>query len=169
MEKGSAVSRKAKKPQWWQLYVMLPVLAALFVLEIRLGLKGAANIIAQLAILFLVYSFMQLWTRANHRALMGLDEERGEWQFKVYEITSADLARARAAAQRAEPRPLFHLPEREVKGVLSTTFEIDDSESHAGIPVDSEALYSREARINEREQSQGESERAAIPQFVRKE
>ncbi len=164
------MSAKAKKPQWWQLYVMLLVFAGLFVLEIRLGLTGTLNILAQLGILFLIYAFIQLWIRANRRALMGLDEERGEWQLKIYEVTAADLARTREAAKRIESRPLFSLPEREVKGVLSTTFEIDESESSAGIPVDSEALYSHEATRNESKRSHRGSDHATVfSDLVRKE
>ena len=131
---------KKHKPQWWQLYIMLPVLAGLFALEIKLGLKGAANIGAQLGILFLVYAFVQLWIRANRRALMDLDGERGEWQYKVYEVTTADLVRAREAASRVERRPLLQLPDGELKGVLSTTFEMDEFEQESGFPVGSQIL-----------------------------
>ena len=131
---------KKHEPHWWQLYVMLPVLAGLFVLEIRLGLTGTVNIAAQLGILFLVYALIQLWIRANRRALMGLDEEPGEWQFKVYEVTAAGLARAHEAAGRVESRPLLQLPEGELKGVLSTTFEMDEFEQDSAFPVGSEIL-----------------------------
>ncbi len=138
--KGNSMFAKKHAPQWWQLYVMLPVLAGLFVLEIRLGLQGAANIGAQLGILFLVYAFIQLWIRLNRRALMDLDEERGEWQYKVYEATAADLARVRQAAERAERRPLLQLPDGELKGVLSTTFEMDELDQDSGFPVGSQIL-----------------------------
>jgi hypothetical protein len=136
------MSSKKHKAQWWQVYVMLPVLLGLFVWEIRLGLKGTINIAAQLGILFLMFAFMQLWIRANRRALMHLDEESGEWQFKVYELSAEDLARARQAASRIERRPLVRLPESEVKGVLSTTFEMDEFGHDSAFPVGSERLPS---------------------------
>ncbi len=134
---------KNHKPQWWQVYIMLPILAGLFVLEIRLGLKGTANVLAQLGILFLVYGFMHLWIRANRRALMSLDEERGEWEFKVYEIGAADLVRAREAGTRLERRPARQLPQGELKGVLSTTFEMDEAEQDAAFPIRSELLRTK--------------------------
>ena len=161
---------KNKKPQWWQLYLTLPLLAGLFLLEMRLPFTSTEHIIAQLGILWLIYASVQVWIKANRRALMGLDEEpderQGEWRIRVLEFPADGLARE--ASARATP--LLHLPEAGLKGVLSTTFEIDDSESNAGIPVDSEALYSHEARRNERRQGRRESDHAtAIPEFVRKE
>ena len=134
------MSGRKKKPQWWQVYVMLPLLAGLFVLEIRLGLNGTANILAQLGILFLVYAFMHLWLRTNRRALMDMDAELGTWQFKVYEVASADLAKAREAAQHIERRPTLRIPESELKGVLSTTFEMDEFEQDTAFPVGSHIL-----------------------------
>ncbi len=140
VRKGNSMSPKHHEPRWWQLYIMLPVIAGLFVFEIRLGLKGAVNIGAQLGILFLVYAFIQIWIRANRRALMGLDEAQGEWQFKVYEVTTADLVRVGEAASRVERRPLLQLPDGELKGVLSTTFEMDEFEQESGFPVGSQIL-----------------------------
>jgi hypothetical protein len=51
-------STKAHKPQWWQLYLMLPLLAGLYLPEMRLQLSGAADILAQLAILGLIFAFL---------------------------------------------------------------------------------------------------------------
>ncbi len=139
------MSHKQHKPQWWQVYIMLPLLAGLFVLEIRLRLKGTVNILAQLGILFLVYAFMQLWIRANRRALMGLDEVSGEWLFKVYEVTPASLAGAREAAQHIERRPAPQLPGTEVKGVLDTAFEMDEYDAEAPFSMGARSLQAEQA------------------------
>ena len=144
------MSSRNHKPQWWQLYIIVLVLAGLFVLEIRLGLKGALNIAAQLGILFLAYACMQVWIRANRRALMHLDEESGEWRFKVYELNAADLARAHEAASRLERRPIVRLPQGEVKGVLSTTFEMDEFGHDTPLPVGSKMVEAKHV-LNVRE------------------
>ena len=135
----SGASAKVKKPAWWQVYAMLPVLAAGFLLEMRLPLTNTEHILAQLGILFLIYGFLQAWLKANRRALMGLDEEHGEWRIRVYEIPPAETAHAARSAHRQ--RPLIQVPETEVKGVLSTTFEMDEEGS---LPVGSEMFYSEE-------------------------
>ncbi len=124
------MSTKQRKPQWWQLYIMLPVLAGLFVLEIRLGLKGAANILAQLGILFLIYGFMQSWVRANRSALMGMDEQPGEWRLNVYKLTPA---------RSIERRPLVQLPENERSG-LDARFEPNTSSRRGFQSIPAERL-----------------------------
>lgn len=134
---GISAKRK-QKPYWWQLYIMLPVLIGLFLGEMQLGLTGAANVIAQLGILFLVYASIHAWIRANHRALMEPDEQPGEWHFKVYEIRSADLGRALDAAERHAERPLLQLPAAELKGVLGSTFDLGKTDESRGLSVESE-------------------------------
>ena len=138
----TAKSAKARKPQWWQLYVMLPMLAGLYLPEMRLRITGTEHIIAQLGILGLIYAFLRIWMQANHRALMGIDEEQGEWRFKVYQLPATGSGAGRDGARFA--RPLLHVPEAGLKGVLSTTFELDDHQPHSASPAGSEGLYSEE-------------------------
>ncbi len=138
-KKANSMSAERKqKPQWWQLYIMLPALVGLFLGEMRLGLTGAANVIAQLGILFLVFALIQAWIRANHRALMEPDEQPGEWHFKAYEIRSADLRDALDAAQRSAEPPLLQLPATELKGVLGSTFDLGRADESSGLSVESE-------------------------------
>ncbi len=132
-KKDHAKSRKATRPQWWQLYMGLPLICSLFLLEMRLHITGTEHIVLQLGILALIFVFLQAWMSGNRRALMGLDEEQGTWQLKVYELTTADLARARENATQAEKRPILQLPEGELKGVLSTTFGMDKLEDEPTI------------------------------------
>jgi hypothetical protein len=120
-----------RSPQWWQVYVMLPLLVSLFLLEMRLPLTHTEHIVAQLGILFLIYGFIHLWLRANQSAWNGLGEgfdgPRGEWQVKVYEIPPVRLS-----ASKQDARPLIQVPP-EIDGVLSDTFQMGsmDAESFA--------------------------------------
>ncbi len=117
---------KPRRPQWWQLYVGLPLICSLFLVEMRLHITGTEHTVLQLGILALIFVFLQAWMRGNRRALMGLDEEPGTWQIRVYELTTADLARARESAVQIEKRPLLRMPAGELKGVLSTTSGMDE-------------------------------------------
>ncbi len=75
VRKSSASSLRQNQPQWWQVFLTLPVLIGLFVLLIRMHLQEPVNTLAQLGILVLAYGFIQLWIRANRAAFMGLEEE----------------------------------------------------------------------------------------------
>jgi hypothetical protein len=136
----TAKSAKAKKPQWWQLYLMLPLLAGLYLPEMRLRITSTEHIIAQLGILGLIYAFLRIWMQANRRALMGIDEDQGEWRFRVYEFPATESSAGRNGTRATGP--LLHLPEAGVKGMLSTTFELDEHEPGSGLPAGSEVLYS---------------------------
>ena len=138
------MASKKMKPSWWQLYAMLPVLVGLFLLEMRLQLTGTENTLAQLGILGLVYGFMHLWLRANRRALMGLDEEHGEWRARVYEFPPVELPNADGARRRTGARPLLQVPDAGLKGVLSTTFEMDELEADTAFPAGSDITYREE-------------------------
>jgi hypothetical protein len=122
---------KKRKPQWWQLYIGLPFLCSLFVVEIDLHLSETYDTVLQLAILGLIFLFMQVWLRANRGALLELDErapERQEtWGVRVYESPAAEPVSG--ATSRRVSRPLVDIPHGEVRGVLATTFEMDAEES----------------------------------------
>lgn len=136
----TAKSAKVRGPQWWQLYVMLPLLAGLYLPEMRLRITSTEHIIAQLGILGLIYAALRIWMQANRRALMGLDEEQGEWRYKIYQFPATEPSDGRKGARATGP--LLHLPEAGVKGMLSTTFELDEHEPGSALPADSEVLYS---------------------------
>ncbi len=136
------MSANKSHAKWWQLYIALPVLVGLFVIEIRLPLTNVENIAAQIGILLLIYGFIHLWLRANRRALLGVDEEHGEWRIRVYEIPPAQLPPIHDVENGHEPRPMFQFPEAGLKGVLSDTFELEDSgEEPAVLP---ETMYVKE-------------------------
>ncbi len=139
---------KKHKPQWWQLYIGLPLLCTLFVFEINLRLGATDNVILQLLILGLIFMFMRAWLRANRGALMELDEDaperREQYGVRVYEVPAA--GRVTGARARTVRMPLLNVPEGEIKGVLDTTFEMDAEEPDslfqplAGKPQTEDAL-----------------------------
>jgi hypothetical protein len=133
---------KRNQPKWWLLYLMLPILAAAFLLEMRLRLTSTEHILAQLGILFVIYGFVHWWLRANSSALMHLDEPEGTWQIRVYEIPPAELPRA--SNSQGKLGSSFPLPDAETKGVLSTTFEMDPVDEDSVFQAGSEMLYSEE-------------------------
>jgi hypothetical protein len=134
------MSGNARKPRWWQLYVMLPLLTALFLVEMRLRLTSTEHIIAQLGILGLIYGSVHIWLQANRRALMGLDEEHAEWRVRVYQFPPAALATPSTAQSSSGERHTARLPQVEVKGVLSTTFELEMPEKAPDVFSKSDAL-----------------------------
>jgi hypothetical protein len=144
------MSSKRKQAQWWQLYAMMPLLVGLFLLELRLHLNGAENVMAQLGILLLVYGLIHLWIRANAEALMEPDERLdenpyempGKWRIRTYEFSPTDTPGFDKDARPAQP--VFHFPETGLKGVLSTTFEMDELEENGTFPTLPEVPYSEE-------------------------
>jgi hypothetical protein len=112
------VNKNYARPKWWQLYLTFPLLIALFMLDHRLVLPQSGHIAVQVGILLLVYGLVHLWLSANSKALLGMD--RGPYYGSVivtrippYQMTDVNK------------RPMFQLPDSELKGVLSDTFEMD--------------------------------------------
>lgn len=138
------MSTRKNKAHWWQLYAMLLGLVGAFLLELRLGLTGTANIVAQLGILFVFYGLIHVWMGANQRALMGLDEADDQWHVRVYEIPAGQLPTADEIRKRIGEHPAIRLPKAGVKGVLGTTFEIDELENKSAFPADEDWRYSEE-------------------------
>ena len=120
-----------KRPAWWQLYVGLPLLCSLFVFEIDLHLDQTVNIVLQLLILSLIFAFTRAWLRANRGPLMELDKHALERQeahgVRLYQFPAAERVTPRRVTTAG--RPLINLPQGEIKGVLSTTFEMDAEEA----------------------------------------
>ncbi len=137
------MSSEKRHPQWWQVYVMLPLLVALFLVEMRLPFTHTEHVIAQIGIMLSIYGFIHLWLRANRRALMGIDEEQGEWQIKVYEIPPAQSPALDDGRNGNSPRPMFQFPESGLKGVLSDTFELESRENTSVLFPDHEDVSSR--------------------------
>ena len=107
--------RQDVHPKWWQLYLTLPLLIGLFMVDFRLNISPRGHQIAQLGILVFVYWLVHLWLKAN-QAAMGKAENAGHPIIITFVQTPPNKRRT---------QPLFHLPDSEVKGLLDNTFEMD--------------------------------------------
>ncbi len=54
-----------RKPVWWLLYILIPLLMVLLVLDQELALSLLGHQIVQLGIVFLFFGLVTLWVRAN--------------------------------------------------------------------------------------------------------
>jgi len=82
----------------------------------------------QIGILLLVYGLVHLWMNANSKALSGMDRRQYYGSVTVTRISPYQLT-------DTNKRPIFQLPNSEVKGILSDTFEMDYIDAEF-IPVD---------------------------------
>lgn len=110
------MSNPIVRPRWWQLYLTLPLLLVLFLVERRLRLSAGGHLVAQIGIVLLIYGLIDMWLRANARALSHADHDEIRETIIIDPIPPRRLPRH---------RPMFEFPEAEIKGTLSDTFEID--------------------------------------------
>jgi len=115
------------RPKWWQLYLTFPLLIALFVVENRLKISTSGHQIMQIGILLLVYGLVHLWLKANATALSKMDQQPYHGTITVIQIPPYQLT-------ESDKPPTFHLPDSEIKGVLSDTFEMDMDEKDVNSP-----------------------------------
>jgi hypothetical protein len=108
--------RQDVRPKWWQLYLALPLLIGLFMVDFRLKLSTRGHQIVQLGILLFVYWLVHLWLKANQATLRKMDTPRHGTIITIIQYPSRNQNRN---------QPLLQLPETEVKGVLGDTFEMD--------------------------------------------
>jgi hypothetical protein len=117
------------RPRWWQLYLTFPLLIALFVLDARLRISARGHQAVQIGIVLLVFGLIHLWLKANAAALSNTDRKH------YGRITVIRFPAAPLSDSGAEEQTMFELPEPEIKGVLSDTFELDDIDVEA-FPID---------------------------------
>ena len=85
---------KKQRPSRWLLYLSLPMMIVLFLLEMRLSLSDTSHRFAELVIVLIFFGSLSLWLKANRGALIQEDLER--WQAE--QIQSNSL--------RADSRPI---------------------------------------------------------------
>lgn len=71
---------KYRRPAWWVLYAMVPLLAGLFVVEHRASLSPAGHRFAQVGAVVFTYGLVWLWLRANALRLLWSDQLTGDRQ-----------------------------------------------------------------------------------------
>ena len=120
-------------PKWWQLYLTFALLIALFILDNRLKLTVHGHQAVQIGIILLVYGLVHLWLKANETALSNLDQRQFHGTVTVTRVPSHPLPEP-----KSRKHPVFQIPDSEIKGTLSDTFEMDyiDAES---FPIDETA------------------------------
>jgi len=114
------MSTNHARPKWWQLYLILPLFIALFAIDTRLELSTRGHQIIQIGAVLFIYGLVHVWLKANARALSAMDQEQFDGRVIVtrlqpHQLSSTDNMR----------RPMFQLPDSEIKGTLSQTFEMD--------------------------------------------
>jgi len=120
------MSSQDVRPKWWQVYLTFPLLLALFALDSRLKLSVRGHQAVQIGIILLVYGLVHLWLKANSTALSKMNREQYYGRVTVIRIPPSQLPDA-----DRDKHPILQLPDSEIKGVLSDTFEMDyiDAES----------------------------------------
>lgn len=74
------------RPAYWQLYLLLPAIVGLFVLERQLPLPEQAHDVLELAILLVVVALIALWIKLNERPLTGnVDRNQLPMNIGVYD------------------------------------------------------------------------------------
>ncbi len=108
------------RPKWWQVYLIFPLLIALFMLDHSLKLSERGHVAAQIGILLFVYGLIHLWLKANSAALSEMDQKQFHNTFTVIRIPPRQLPNVNSSK-----RPMFQFHNSEIKGTLSDTFEMD--------------------------------------------
>jgi hypothetical protein len=129
------VSTNYPRPKWWQVYLTFPLLIALFMLDNRLKLSERGHLTVQIGIILLVYGLVHLWLKANAKALSNMDQRQFHGTVTVTRVPSYQLPEP-----KSDKRPMFQLPDSEIKGTLSDTFEMET--------IDAEFIHMDEAAEN---------------------
>lgn len=129
------MSTQYAHPKWWQVYLTVPLLIALFALDSRLKLSVRGHQAVQIGIILFAYGLIRLWIKANAKALSEMDQARyGGW-VRVIKIPPYQLP---DMADVNKKHPILQLPDSELKGMLSDTFEMDTIDAEF-IPMDEAA------------------------------
>ena len=106
------------RPRWWQLYLTFPLLIALFVLDHQLKISTRGHQAVQIGIVLVVYGLIHWWIKANAGALSGMDQRQNYGTFRVIQIPPY-----RIASTDNDQQSILQLPDSEIKGILSDTFD----------------------------------------------
>jgi hypothetical protein len=116
------MSSNTSHPKWWQLYLVFPLLIALFAVDTQLQLSTIGHQAIQIGAVLLIYRLVHAWLKANARTLSAMDRTQLNGKIRVIEIQPYQLPMTN---NDHRTRPMFQLPISEIKGVLGDTFEMD--------------------------------------------
>jgi hypothetical protein len=117
------------RPKWWQLYLTVPLLVGLFLLDSRLKISERGHQAVQIGIILVVYGLIQLWLKANAIALSKMDQRQYRGRVTVTRVPLSELDR------KEGKRPMFQLPKSEIQGLLGDIFEMDTINAES-LPID---------------------------------
>jgi len=119
--------------KWWQLYLVIPLLIALFAVNSRLKIATRGHQAVQIVIVLIVFELVHLWLKANAKALSEMDREQYGGKVTVIRVQPHQLP---ATNDENKKRPMFQLPNSGIKGVLSDTFDMDYIDAKFISPID---------------------------------
>ncbi len=70
---------RKQKPNWWLLYLTVPLMLALLVLESQIPYSLVFHRIVEFAIVLLGFGLMFVWVRANEGAMINEEREKEWW------------------------------------------------------------------------------------------
>jgi hypothetical protein len=114
------MSSSNSRPKWWQVYLTLPLLIALFAADSRLRISVRGHQVVQIGIVLFVYGLIYLWIKANSTAISRMNREQYRGRITVIRVPASQLP-----GLDKDERPTLQLPDSEIKGVLGNTFETD--------------------------------------------
>ncbi|HSN77500.1 MAG TPA: hypothetical protein VL334_20705 [Anaerolineae bacterium] len=99
---------KISQPKWWLLYLLLPVLVGLFVIESKASISDAGHRVVGVGIVLLVFGLIELWLRANDANLRAQQWRAQQWHETrrvVYTAQGQFVSSKKAGAQPASATP----------------------------------------------------------------
>jgi hypothetical protein len=113
-------------PKWWLLYLTFPFSVALLAVDSRLKISTGGHQMVEIGIILLVCGLAHLWLKANARALSAMDRAQFSGRVAVPRLQPHPL---HAQGNEYKKRQMFRLPDSEIKGTLSQTFEMDHTDA----------------------------------------
>jgi hypothetical protein len=127
------MSSNYARPKWWQVYLTFPLLIALFAVGGRLKLSVRGHQVIQIGIVLIVYGLIHLWLKANAKALSEMDRVQYGGSVRVIKILPYHLVDLETPYKSSS---MLQLPNSEIKGTLSDTFEMDFIDAEFVSPID---------------------------------
>ncbi len=109
---------KGNKPNWWLLYLTVPLMIGALVVESQLGASEEAHRVMEFGIVVVCFGLMWLWVRANESALVYQEYVKRQWRMdsNVFEEPDLDPNDLPLADTVDEPEPEYDLEASPSKG-----------------------------------------------------
>jgi hypothetical protein len=86
--KEAGMDNRNDRPNWWMLYLIVPMAVICFVLEIRAPMSEVGHRTAEVGILLLIFGLVEMWFLANRQAL--LMEEREKYRNELLRASASN-------------------------------------------------------------------------------